>query len=213
MDNLSGLGNCGAGMTSVFGRYSSDDVRALIDQYPLGWILPANGPASAGCMLPLLGEYAPDGSLVSLLGHMSRRNTLVAPLSADPQATILFSGPQGYVSPAHSGMRDWGPTWNHAQLAVECVIELQPELTEEAITRLVEIMEPEGQDSWRACELGSRYDAMRESIIGFRASVETVSGRFKLAQDEQPEVLGSILANHPDAALVEWMRRMNKGRV
>lgn len=205
-------GNCGAGMTSVFGRYSSDDVRALIDQYPLAWVLPRNGPASAGCLLPLLGEFAPDASLASLLGHMSRRNALFEPLSADGRATILFSGPQGYVSPSHAGLKDWGPTWNYAQLVVECTIELQGELTEEAITRLVETMEPESPDAWRACELGGRYEAMREAIIGFRARIESVAGRFKLGQDEPPEVLRSILASHPDPALVGWMRRMNPER-
>src|SRR5262245_51003846 len=107
--------DCGAGMNSDFTRYSDADVRALIDGYPLAWVLPQGGPPTAAGLLPLLGDFAADGSLEALVGHMSWRNTLVEALRADGRATILFSGPQGYVSPRHAGLRNWGPTWNFAQ--------------------------------------------------------------------------------------------------
>ena len=204
--------NSGDGMTSDFARYSSEDVRALIGEYPLAWIVPQGGPASAAGLLPLLGDFAADGSLAALVGHMARRNPLMAGLQADARATILFSGPQGYVSPRHAGKRNWGPTWNFAQLVLECEIEILPDLTEPAIDRLVEVMEPKGPEAWRSAELGERYPAMVERIIGFRATVRSMTGRFKLGQDEQPDVLNSILSAHPDAALTRWMERMNEGR-
>jgi transcriptional regulator len=202
----------GLGMTSVFGRYSTADVRALIAEHPLAWVLPRGGPAGAASLLPLLGEYGPDGALVSLLGHMGRGNALAAALAADPHATVLFTGPQGYVSPAQAGLDDWGPTWNYAQVAVDCEITVTADLTEPAIGRLVETMEGDGPDAWRAAALGGRYAAMRERIIGFRARVTHLTARFKLGQDENGTVLQSILDTHPDPALVAWMRRMNAER-
>jgi transcriptional regulator len=199
-------------MNSVFARYSNEDVRALVTDYPLAWILPLGGPTVAAGLLPLLGEYANGGSLVALVGHMSRRNPLITALANDSRAAILFAGPQGYVSPSHAGIRDWGPTWNFAQLAIDCEVEILEDLTEEAIDRLVTAMEPAGPDAWRPVELGGRYPAMLGAIIGFRARVIEIKGRFKLGQDEEPDVLGSILSRHPDPALVDWMRRMNERR-
>jgi transcriptional regulator len=199
-------------MTSDFARYSPEDLRALIAEYPLAWIVPQGGPASAATQLPLLAEFADDGALVALVGHMSRQNPLLDVLCADGRATILFSGPHGYVSPSHAGLRNWGPTWNLTQLVVECAVEVLPDLTEEAIARLVEAMEPAGSDAWSAADLGERYTPMLARIIGFRAKVSAVTGRFKLGQDERPEVLRAILSTHGNAALVDWMGRMNEGR-
>ena len=199
-------------MTSDFTRYSPDDLRALIAQYPLAWIVPQGGPPSAAAQLPLLADFAADGSLASLVGHMSRQNPLYETLSADRRATILFSGPHGYVSPSHAGLRNWGPTWNLTQLVVECTVEILPETTETAIARLVGAMEPAGPDAWTAADLGERYRSMLERIVGFRATVGKVTGRFKLGQDERPEVLRSILASHDNGELVDWMARMNGAR-
>jgi transcriptional regulator len=198
-------------MNSPFKHFENGDVRALIAAYPLAWIVPQGGGAHAATQLPLLGEFADDGALKALVGHMSRRNPLLEAVSANPRATILFSGPQGYVSPSQAGLKDWGPTWNYAQLALDCTIDVLPEFTEEALDRLVAAME-HGPEPWRASELGARYAQMRDMIVGFRAQVTSLSGTFKLGQDERPEVLDSILSNHPDAALVDWMRRFNGGR-
>lgn len=199
-------------MDSEFAHYPADDVRALIEEFPLAWLLPAEGPASAAGLLPLLGDFAADNSLTALIGHMSRRNPLHAAFNANRRAIVLFTGPHGYVSPRHAKKQDWGPTWNFAQVVVECSVEVLPEMTEPAIERLVEVMEPAGADAWRAHELGDRFPAMLGMIIGFRAEVSNVTARFKLGQDETPEVLNAILASHPEPRLVAWMERIHDGR-
>jgi transcriptional regulator len=197
-------------MSSAFTRYSPDDVRALIAEFPLAWLVPRSDPAGASCLLPLLGEYGEDGALCAVVGHMSRRNPLLQALATDPRLTVLFSGPQGYVSPRHAGLNDWGPTWNMVQIVVDCEVDLLPEFTEEVIHRQVEVMEPPGPCAWRPSELGERYAGMTERIIGFRARVNAAAAKFKLGQDERGEVLESILVRHPDRVLVEWMRRLNR---
>lgn len=196
-------------MTSPFESFSTADVQALIAEYPLAWVAPRNGPASVACLLPLLGEYGEDGALLALVGHAPRRFALVEAASRDPGVTILFTGPQGYVSPEHAGRRDWGPTWNFAQVAVEGDLTLLPDTTADAIDRLVDTMEEGRPAPWRAEELGDRYPGMLARVIGFRIAVTSLTGRFKLGQDERPAVLQSILDRHPDAALVAWMRRAN----
>lgn len=198
---------------SPFENFNVHDVRDLISEFPLAWLSAADSAGRETSLLPLLGEYDSAGELVSLAGHMSRRNPLVAALTADPQALILFSGPQGYVSPELTGERDWAPTWNYAQLSIVADVVFQPRETEEVVDRLVERMEAGRQAPWRSEELGDRYAAMGRRIIGFRATVAQLSGRFKLGQDEKPEILRAIMDKLADPVMIRWMRRFNEGRL
>jgi transcriptional regulator len=185
-----------------FENFDDRDVRDLIAQYPLAWVVAVG--AADGSLLPLLGEYDAEGRLVALIGHLARRNPLHARLVAAPAATILFTGPQAYISPDHAERRDWGPTWNYAQLVVEAEVTFEPDNSVRALDKLVQAME---QDRWTHEELGTRFDGMAAAIIAFRARVTRLSGRFKLGQDEPRSVFAAIVRNHPDAALVHWMER------
>ena len=46
----------------------------------------------------------------------------------------------------------------------------------------------------------------------FEADVVRVRPRFKLGQDERPEIYADIVGHLGDPALVEWMNRANPGR-
>lgn len=192
-------------MSAAFDRFDDADVRDLIAAYPLAWLVPRGEPG--GALLPLLGEYDEAGRLVALLGHMGRRNPLHTRLKADPAATIFVTGPQAYVSPDHAGRRDWGPTWNYAQLVIGTDVAFVPEESGPALAALVQAMEG---DRWSHAELGARYSGMAGAIIAFRARVTSLAGRFKLGQDENDATFEAICHSHPDAALVTWMRRFRR---
>jgi transcriptional regulator len=201
--------NYGAGPFSTFG---SADVRALVTEYPLAWVLTPGGHLMAASQLPLIGEYDARGRLVALVGHLARANPLAGQLAAGCQAVILFSGPDGYVSPEHAGRRDWAPTWNHAHIKMTAEVEISPALTEAALNLLTNAMEGGRPDPWHSGEIAGRYPRMLQEIIGFRATVTTLEGRFKLGQDERRDTLDSILASHGDPELTHWMRRLNAAR-
>lgn len=196
----------------AFDQFTDVDVQALITEYPLAWVSARRVSAELATLIPLVGEYDAYGSLTHVVGHFARYNPLCAVLLSDPQAVILFSGPQAYISPTHAGLRNWAPTWNYAQLRMEADIVLDPSMTEEALEILVDAMEADRPDTWRTSELGDRYHGMCSAIIGFRAKVTKLHGKFKLGQDENPETLKSILQTLPDPAMVHWMRRFNKER-
>ena len=118
---------------SIFERFSPDDVRELVREYPLAWVFARGAEDPAPSLLPLLGDYDALGRLVGLVGHMSRRNPLVEAFSHDPRALILFQGPSAYVSPDQAGRRDWAPTWNYAQLSIEATVRITPTETDAAI--------------------------------------------------------------------------------
>lgn len=201
----------GAKTVSVFERFDHDDVRALIAAYPLAWLCGGEGAAIEASRLPLIALYDEAGALTELIGHMTRVNPLHALLSARPAATILFNGPDAYVSPEHAGRRDWAPTWNYAQLRIGADVHLDESLTEYSLRILIDAMEQGRVQPWHERELGPRYHGMLGRIIGFRARVTSLSGRFKLGQDEAPGTLDTIMQALPDGDVVEWMTRMNQG--
>jgi transcriptional regulator len=50
-------------------------------------------------------------------------------------------------------------------------------------------------------------------VIGFRATIVEVAARFKLGQDERPEVLEDIVAGFTGTGLASWMQRFNADRL
>lgn len=113
-----------------FTQYKNEDVRSLIEQYPLAWVCSGGGADMEASLLPLVGRYDEEGRLVELIGHMMRTNPLHRVLAADHSAMILFKGPDAYISPEHAQRRDWAPTWNYAQLKVVAQIGFDDGLTE-----------------------------------------------------------------------------------
>src|SRR3546814_10399421 len=152
------------------------------------------------------------GRLTELVGHLMRSNPLGAALQAGGRATIRLKGPDAYVSPEHAGVRDWGPTWNYAQIKVEADVQVDEALTEWSLQLLTDAMESGRANPWGIEELGERYQGMLQRIIGFRAKVTSLSGKFQLGQDESPETRASILTSLSDAETRAWLRRFNGGR-
>jgi len=196
----------------LFERFDDADVQALVEAYPLAWVCAGAPGAIEASLLPLVGLFDAEGRLTELVGHLMRSNPLCPALQAGGGATILFKGPDAYVSPEHAGVRDWGPTWNYAQIKIGADVLVDEALTEWSLQLLIDAMESGRVNPWGIEELGVRYQGMLQRIIGFRAKVTILSGKFKLGQDEKPETRASILASLPDRDTVAWMRRFNEGR-
>lgn len=194
-------------MTDIFERFEDADVRDLIAEYPLAWLLGSDGVAAEAAQLPLLGEFGASGELKSLLGHIPRRHALVHALGKKQGAMVLFQGPQAYISPDQTGIRNWAPTWNFAQLSIEVDVEFLPGETGAALASLVGVMEAARSNPWSSGELGERYAALEQRVVAFRAHVRTLVGRFKLGQDERADVRESIITSLGTAPLASWMRR------
>lgn len=187
-------------MNARFEPRHSADIARLIAEYPLAWV---SSPSLHASPLPLIAETGPQGEVTALFGHCARANPLVADFRDDPRGLILFSGPQGYVSPALLSQPDWAPTWNYAILRFKVEVTFVELETDDAIQRLVAKMEG---DRWSTDRVGSRYHAMLERIIAFRARVVSAEHCFKLGQDEGETGLAEIVAGHPDRTLAAWMK-------
>lgn len=199
-------------MSSPFERYEDGDVADLIRDYPLAWVAARTPDGAPASLLPLVAERDTAGRVTALVGHIARHNALYGALAGEGRALILFQGPQGYISPTFVSDRTWAPTWNYAQIQIEAELSFEPDGGDAALAALVEAMEEGRPNRWHISEMGPRYRRMEPMIIAFRARVEELKARFKLGQDERPEILREILANLSDPVLAAWMRRFNPGR-
>jgi transcriptional regulator len=185
------------------------DLLQLIEEYPLAWVVSVGSSGYGATPLPMLAEPRPDGKIASLLGHFALSNPHVAMLRSAPQATVLFMGPQGYISPELVTKPGWAPTWNYAVAQFDVQIELLPEENARALEKLVHWMERDRQVPWTIARMGDRYDLMVKQILAFRAHVRRARGRFKLGQDETPQTRTEVLKKLGNAELVRWMADFN----
>lgn len=191
-------------MTTPYEPRNAADIRQLIADYPLAWLISGNFHASP---LPLIAETDDSGAVVALFGHCALRNPLVAGFRAAPRGLVLFNGPSAYVPTGLLSKPDWAPTWNYAVLRFTVEVEFVGAETREAIERLVAKMEGGG---WSTESLGPRYERMLDQIIAFRAHVRSAEHSFKLGQDESPQGFAEIVAGHTNRTLVKWMEGQAK---
>lgn len=187
------------------------DVRELIAAYPLAWVVSMGEAGRAATPLPLLTETDADGSITALFGHFARSNPHVALLERQPEAMILFEGPQGYIAPRLVSNPTWGPTWNYAVARFDVEVAFVPEETGAAVERLAASLERDRPDPWTPTRMGARYVELAKRIVAFRARVTAAYPRFKLGQDEAPQTFDEIVAGLDDAALAAWMTRTVRG--
>lgn len=194
-----------------FAARDDADLLRLVDEHPLAWVVTAASPGNSATPLPLLPDLDESGRLIAFTGHFSTHNPQVLELRAQPRALVLFSGPQGYVSPGHTTQQRWAPTWNYAVARFEVTVEFRAGEARSALERLVARMERERAQPWCLDALGDRYEQMAQRIIAFRARIHASRATFKLGQDERRSTLDELVAHLGDPVLVRWMRDFNAG--
>ena len=207
-------------MNTPLNRFAARNAQDLADlgrEHPLAWICSQAAGGQVATPLPLVPRFAPDGRIVAVEGHFARSNPQVAALRADAQASVLWLGVQGYVSPSWMADRTQAPTWNYASAQLRVAVRLvdAPDAIFAHLRELTERQEAGRPGAWSIDEMGPRLAQLAQRVIAFRAEVVACQERYKLGQDERDDVHADILAGldaQPDAALPAWMRRFNAGR-
>jgi len=193
-------------MTSLFQAPNEAALLRLILDFPLAWVVSHGGDAFAATPLPLVAERDAEGRLVSLVGHLPRANPQVAVLAAEPEALVLFQGPQGYISTSLVSDPASAPTWNYAVARFVCRIEFRPDENDRALRMLTAQAEAAHGTDWSVEKMGARYASMQKRIVAFRAHILSRHVTFKLGQDERPADFAAIVAGLRDPLLAGWMQ-------
>ncbi|MEX0733527.1 MAG: FMN-binding negative transcriptional regulator [Steroidobacteraceae bacterium] len=203
--------------SDLFAPKSDEQVMRLVREHPLAWVVSLDAGSFRATPLPLRPRVGGDGRIEALEGHMARSNPLHAALQRDERALVLFSGPQGYISPSWMTDRTWAPTWNYAvvQFLVTVAFDETPARLDAHLHDLVGTMERGRPRAWHPSEMGARYEKIKSRIIPFEAKVAEQRAKFKLGQDERDTVFAEItkaLERSGSDALLAWMRELNPGR-
>lgn len=205
------------GSTDVFAPKSNEQVLRLVLSHPLAWVVSLDAGDFRATPLPLRPRTGTNGRIEALEGHMARSNPLCAALQRSSRALVLFSGPQGYISPSWVSNRTWAPTWNYAvvQFIVTIAFDEEPARLDAHLDDLVGAMERGRPGAWHPSEMGGRYDTLKRMIVPFEATVVEQRAKFKLGQDERDSVFTEItdaLGSSGAGDLLAWMRELNPKR-
>ncbi len=203
--------------TNVFQPTDTKALGEFIRQHPLASLVSCLGDDIEATPLPLLADLDAEGRVVELIGHMARSNRHVEMLEQNPRAIAIFLGANGHISPSWMDDRTQAPTWNYetAHFVVDISFAKTQDETAQAVARLVTTMEEGRPKPWQSSELGPRYDKLIKHIVGFRASIVDARIKFKLGQNERPDVYADILSGLEatgETALADAMRRHNAER-
>jgi|SRR5215469_3141265 len=150
----------------------------------------------------------------TLEAHLARLNPHAAALKAGAASTVVFKGPDAYVSPRwYLDPAKNVPTWNYVAIHVHG----RPRTIEEpaALLKLIGTLTDEHEayidPPWSMREAKSHAQRLANHIIGFELPIERLEGKFKLSQNRLPGDRVGVLrefGKSPDSAVQEMLALM-----
>ena len=157
----------------------------VIKTYPLATIVSVKSDEPLITHLPLI--YREDGKLI---GHIDIYNPQAELLKDDNKLTILFSGPQCYISPTIYNSTQQLPTWNYIKVHLRGTVKAieSKEALKESLIKMTEFLEQ--PDHKYVLEPDNpKMLAYLDYIKMFEISITEWEGKFKLSQDKKPQDL------------------------
>ena len=143
------------------------------------------------------------GPYGTIFGHISKNNPQQQAFDGTAPATIVFHGPESYISPTWYSKAEAVPTWNFA--VVHASGKLKAITDKDALHQLLAdlIHKFEGrypQSTYDFSKLPESYVyPMIGGIVGFEMQIDGLEGKCKLSQDRSEEDRASVLKHLPTA--------------
>ena len=161
-----------------------ENVVELVESCPLGMLLTADQHTPLCTHLPII--FTKDSENKILHGHMDRRNPQVEHILNKQTATLVFNGPETYISPTiyHSAQL---PTWNYFKVHLygRLIPVEEPSKIIDSLYELTAQMEPE--KGYEFPKDHPRIDVLVPQIIGFEFHLDQWEGKYKISQDKHPK--------------------------
>lgn len=149
-------------------------------------VLVVAGAAPLISHIPVL--ISKDGARAEF--HLVRSNP-IARLKGRHGATLIFTGPEGYVSPDWYGLEDQVPTWNYVAVHLSGQMEIRPESKlDDLLARQSAAFEARlaPKPPWTMDKMTpDARRRMQRMIVPARLKIEMVEGTWKLNQNKPAE--------------------------
>jgi transcriptional regulator len=164
-------------------HHQDDDINHMVDAikaYPLATVISVKDNSPLITHLPLIYE---EGKLI---GHIDIYNPQAELLKNNNEVTILFSGPECYISPSVYGTTQL-PTWNYIKVHLKGKVKAieSKEALKQSLITMTEFLE--APDHKYVLEPDNpRLDRNLNYIEMFEIEITNWEGKFKLSQDKKP---------------------------
>ena len=162
----------------------------VIKNYPLATIISVKDDEPFISHLPLI--YREEDR--KLIGHIDKYNPQVKLLNGNKPITIIFSGPQCYISPSIYDTTQL-PTWNYIKVHLKgTVSEIKDELMiKESLVKMAVFLEAPDH-KYKLTIDNPRMHGLINYIKGFEINITNWEGKFKLSQDKKPKDIANAKA-------------------
>lgn len=178
----------------------------VIKTYPLATVISVNNNTPYITHLPII--YREDDG--KLIGHIDTFNPQAELLQADHDVTVIFSGPQCYISPSIYTTTQL-PTWNYIKVHLKGTvkaIESKEALKESLIIMTAFLEQP--NNNYVLEPDNPRMEGALDYIKMFEISISEWEGKFKLSQDKNSQDMASAKAELVRANQESISRFLNK---
>jgi transcriptional regulator len=152
----------------------------VIKTYPLATVISVKDSKPLVTHLPLIYRES-DGKLI---GHIDIYNPQTPLMRDDNDLTIIFSGPQCYISPSVYTTTQL-PTWNYIKVHLEGTVKAieSKDALKDSLIIMTEFLE-QPDHKYVLDANNPRMDANLDYIKMFEITITHWEGKFKLSQDK-----------------------------
>lgn len=157
----------------------------LVEAAPLATVITAKNSSVHTTHTPLV--YHKDAHLGYFIGHIDKYNPQVEHLLEGGPVTVLFHGPETYISPSVYQSTQL-PTWNYFKAHFDGSVEAYTDhqrLTDSLVVMTTKLEGPNGK--YQLAADNPRMASLLDYIIGFKITIQDWEGKFKLSQDKHPK--------------------------
>ena len=154
----------------------------VIKSYPLATVISVKNNEPLITHLPLI--YREDGKII---GHIDKFNPQADLMQSNNPITIIFSGPQCYISPSIYSTTQL-PTWNYIKVHLKGTVRRidSKEALKESLIKMTEFLEAP-EHKYVLSPDNPRMERNLDYIKMFEISINEWEGKFKLSQDKKPK--------------------------
>ncbi len=154
----------------------------VIKTYPLATLISVKNNEPIITHLPLV--YNEFGKLI---GHIDKNNPQAELLKNNQPITILFSGPQCYISPSIFSTAQL-PTWNYIKVHIKGTVKAieSKEALKDSLIKMTEFLEQPNHNYVLEPDNPRMLGAL-DYIDMFEITINSWEGKFKLSKDKKPQ--------------------------
>ncbi|WP_159022754.1 FMN-binding negative transcriptional regulator [Formosa sp. L2A11] len=153
----------------------------VMNHYPLATLISIKDNVPFITHLPLIYNSG------KLIGHIDKNNPHAQLLCKDNAVTVIFSGPDCYISPNIMGAKEL-PTWNYIKVHIQGTaseIENENAVKQSMVDMTAFLEEPE--HAYVLDYHNPKMDQFVNYVMGFEIDILQWEGKFKLSQNKSAE--------------------------